>query len=120
MPLTGLHGIARDNYLMPQVQYFGNVRPPLQQSKCMILVISRLFYLCKKMSLIHVISTLNDSLVVAVKYDSRDLTEINCRIRNFTATQEAGFAELLARNKELGKTTVFGIERTEVATELRS
>ena len=42
----------------------------------------------------------------------RDLTEINCSIRDLTATQEAGFAKLLARDEVLGKTTVFGIETT--------
>ena len=70
---------------------------------------------------------LNDSLIVEAKYDgnrcldwySRDpgFDRNKLQDRDLTATQEAGLAKLLARNKV--KTTVFGIEKTEVRTELR-
>ena len=54
----------------------------------------------------------------------RDLAETQCGIRenekildgirDSTATREAGFAEILARDGVLGKKAVFGVEISEV------
>ena len=64
----------------------------------------------------------NTRVLKGILWNSRELTEIQCRIqenakyldgiRDLTATRQAGFAKVLARDAALGKKTVFGIEVT--------